>query len=189
MKMTNLFAGAALAAALATATTGAYASTLIGDSVHAEYLYPDTNTLYADLGTAVVGAGSPTYANVNGGNVLNIDITGSQIVFSWFGAGASSAGTFDGVEFTDTTHPFTNAVLDGVTNTPGILASAVTLVGGSIFVDLNNGVYSPEQNITVDVNGVGGVPEPATWAMLLLGMGGVGAAMRSRRRMSGAVSV
>jgi hypothetical protein len=28
----------------------------------------------------------------------------------------------------------------------------------------------------------GGVPEPATWAMLILGMGGVGAALRSRRR-------
>jgi hypothetical protein len=28
----------------------------------------------------------------------------------------------------------------------------------------------------------GGVPEPATWAVMLLGFGGVGAAMRSRRR-------
>jgi len=30
-------------------------------------------------------------------------------------------------------------------------------------------------------NGVGDVPEPATWAMLLIGFGGLGAAMRRRR--------
>ena len=29
---------------------------------------------------------------------------------------------------------------------------------------------------------VGGVPEPATWAMMLLGFGGIGLAMRKRRR-------
>ena len=29
---------------------------------------------------------------------------------------------------------------------------------------------------------VGGVPEPATWAMMLIGFGGIGAAMRTRRK-------
>jgi hypothetical protein len=31
------------------------------------------------------------------------------------------------------------------------------------------------------------VPEPATWAMMMIGIGGIGAAMRSRRRAAGAV--
>lgn len=35
----------------------------------------------------------------------------------------------------------------------------------------------------------GGVPEPATWAMLQLGLGAVGAAMRTARRRMGAAAV
>jgi hypothetical protein len=34
----------------------------------------------------------------------------------------------------------------------------------------------------------GGVPEPATWAMMLAGFGGVGALMRSRRRVAAATA-
>jgi hypothetical protein len=34
---------------------------------------------------------------------------------------------------------------------------------------------------TITLTGVG-VPEPATWAMMILGFGGVGAVMRQRRR-------
>jgi len=30
--------------------------------------------------------------------------------------------------------------------------------------------------------GAGGVPEPSTWAMMLLGFGGIGMAMRRSRR-------
>jgi hypothetical protein len=33
--------------------------------------------------------------------------------------------------------------------------------------------------------GLSAVPEPATWALMLMGMGGLGAALRSRRTMNG----
>jgi hypothetical protein len=36
---------------------------------------------------------------------------------------------------------------------------------------------------TADLAGVGGVPEPATWAMMLIGFGGLGAVLRRRRSL------
>lgn len=40
-----------------------------------------------------------------------------------------------------------------------------------------------------DIPGVPGIPEPTTWAMMILGFFGIGAAMRRRRRGSRAVAV
>jgi hypothetical protein len=37
-------------------------------------------------------------------------------------------------------------------------------------------------NIVVDEPIVSGVPEPATWAMMILGFAGIGAALRRRNR-------
>ncbi len=51
-------------------------------------------------------------------------------------------------------------------NDPQISFDTLTLTSGGGFIG----------------NGVGGVPEPGTWAMLLIGACGVGAALRSRRR-------
>ena len=45
-------------------------------------------------------------------------------------------------------------------------------------------VQGPPAELIWDFKGapVGGVPEPATWGMMLLGFGGIGMAMRTRRR-------
>jgi hypothetical protein len=44
--------------------------------------------------------------------------------------------------------------------------------------------YEWNNNVGSFSAAVSGVPEPATWAMMLLGFGGLGAAMRSRRKLA-----
>jgi PEP-CTERM motif len=68
-----------------------------------------------------------------------------------------------------------------------------TTVGDTYLYSFNvpNFAGTPD-GFTVDVTnavvGTGGVPEPATWAMMLVGFGGLGAAMRSRRKLAGRVA-
>ncbi len=46
----------------------------------------------------------------------------------------------------------------------------------------------PQALFAIDGAAAGAVPEPATWGMMLLGLGALGATMRSRRRSAGALA-
>jgi PEP-CTERM motif len=51
--------------------------------------------------------------------------------------------------------------------------------------DIVGGSTPPTFNLAFSLSGVSGVPEPSTWAMMLLGFAGLGFAFRqSRRRVS-----
>ena len=71
-------------------------------------------------------------------------------------------------------NPDEPATFIGFTSTTPITDISITYPGGYAF-DL------------VNVSVLGAVPEPSAWAMMLLGLGGLGAAMRSRGRSAAAV--
>ena len=85
----------------------------------------------------------------------------------------------------------------GVALTPGTyyfgLQNAVVPSGDPIYWDQNDGPSAGYENAegsigseTFDITS--SVPEPASWALMLVGFGGIGAAMRSRRRVAAAVA-
>lgn len=67
--------------------------------------------------------------------------------------------------------------------------NSFSAIGGLGVVDFDqNGVATTlAGNVTVGGGGLNGVPEPATWAMMLMGFGGLGAILRRRRAAAFAV--
>lgn len=71
-----------------------------------------------------------------------------------------------------------SATNDLVSGYQGVVATVTGTGSDSLmFTAYNNPAYTYLDNVTLSA-----VPEPATWAMMLVGFGGLGAAMRSRRR-------
>ena len=56
------------------------------------------------------------------------------------------------------------------------------------FSSMDEGGLPSYGNEITAVSLTSAVPEPMTWAMMLVGLGGIGVAMRSRRRLAGAVA-
>jgi hypothetical protein len=97
---------------------------------------------------------------------------GSGAVFGTQPGGGTVTYTSDFVDFTDQTAGDFSIGLTGIT--PGFSASAWT-------ADSVGSFASDSANVG------NGVPEPATWAMMIVGFGGVGVLMRRRRAFAFAV--
>jgi hypothetical protein len=107
-------------------------------------------------------------------NVLSASLVGTNPAFGTFTIGIDCSSCGNGGS-NAINGPLTFTVLNTtlanfVNNTDGFIFSA-DIVGNGITGAVGNGVP-----------GQPGVPEPATWAMLIVGMGMVGAGMRMRRR-------
>ena len=108
-------------------------------------------------------------------NVLNITPASGRIQF----------GANQSVSFRDTTNAFTSATLVLAQNTTFI---ASDLVFSNGLVTLNLGGRTIESNGLISIaltTFAAAVPEPATWAMMILGFGLVGEGLRRRRTAPG----
>jgi hypothetical protein len=101
--------------------------------------------------------------------VLSFEDVSSLIIgatpFSVSAFGAAPVGYLPGASFTTETLDFTPSTANG----------SIDFIGG---VESDN-TLSAIDNLTIST---ASVPEPATWAMMLVGFGGLGAAMRSHRK-------
>ncbi len=135
----------------------------------------DFNGSFGSFSSVVTGSFSNSYTfDVSGPGFLGASLT------------ASTAGTLPALNFT-------NVTLNGTALTPGtvggqlafgirdLLTSSITntlLIEGT-----GNGSFGGSVSFQPFGGGgtPGGVPEPATWAMLISGLGAVGAVARRRR--------
>ena len=146
----------------------------------------------------------PSYPSVDGfnttpGGAYFVEGQGGTLTFSFanpiqsFGAYLSGVQTNffpDSLVFSDGSIQLISLVGTGTSNNVGELAfigftdpgqaiTSVTIIAGATGLGEDYiGVDDVRFQLTPSA-----VPEPATWVMMLLGFGGLGAAMRSRRRV------
>ena len=172
----SLIAAAAALFSAVPATAG-----LLGDSVVIKRV--QGGTVFKTV-SSNVGAGFE-YTD----NFFNIDVTENQIMFS---GGNFSIGsieyTFEGLDFDDnaatanTVEAFESNQIFGSANNP-FDANRVTIApGGKLSLSLANttGGAGAFARITLGAAQPAGVPEPASWAMMIGGFALAGAASRRR---------
>ena len=132
---------------------------------------------YLDLvGQGGTGSISQTFAT-NAGSRYNISFAYSHNLFTPSVTSASAALSVAGLLDTISHSTGTTANLDwrNYLGTFTATGSSTTLS----FVNLTGGA---NEGVFLDAVSVQAVPEPATWAMMLLGFGGIGFAMRRAKR-------
>ena len=182
MKPYSFLAATATATAIATfaLATPASASLLDGNSVGIQYLFPDSGTVFADLGSNLVGTDPPTTFNPYFDFVFT-DTTASASAFQQFATWSATA--FNGFRLYDingTIDAFTSVTIDSLSNMVGLDASRITFDADNIYVNWQGLSFSEETIVTLNINGADvNVPEPGSLALLGVAMAGLG---WSRRR-------
>jgi hypothetical protein len=154
-------------------------ASLIGESFHADRLFPDAASVLADLGDAVVGAGVEFTAS------FLVDITDTQIIINSFVGGGIIADTaFNGLRLTDLGAAGITSLSVAASNLDGFGADNLTLSGADIFINFTNDGFSPnfDENTEIVINvhqGELAVPAPGSLALLLAGSAGL---LLGRRR-------
>lgn len=165
----------ASAMALAGTTTSANAASVV-TGVSPATLAPPASALFGAVVSGTAGTSTAiddTFTfNIVGGPAL----TNAQVSTIMLGV--------DDIDFTsitlDSIYAFTQVSFDPSTETWALLSPAVLGDGGHT-IEVIGSLHGETGSYAGTLN-VQAVPEPATWAMMLLGFGAIGLSLRSRRR-------
>lgn len=172
-------------------STPAFAA-LDGTSATVGYYFPDLGTVYGggnpSVSPFVIGAGVESVIDVEGVTFISVDFTdlGLSLTFNTvLGQPTWNNSAFNGLVFTGSGFSgLTSATLLG-SSTFGVgdfTQSDITLVGDQLQLNWAGVPYS--DGLRLDISFAQAVPEPATWAMFILGFGAIGATLRRRNAIT-----
>jgi len=196
VKKLVLLASAALLVTGLIGAAPAKAATLIGNSISASYGFPNTGTFptgFVSYSSSTFSIADPDVETVlslvsnlhpRSPDVVFVDFSAHALTFTFLNAQTRTASTFNGPEFTVLSgNPF--GAIDSVVISGGQTVDA-SIVGGVLEVNWQGQIFAA--NDTVVINFASPVPEPSTWAMMILGFAGVGF-MAYRRKSKPALAV
>ncbi|MES2353665.1 MAG: PEP-CTERM sorting domain-containing protein [Pseudomonadota bacterium] len=148
----------------------------VGNTVHADYLFPDIGNAFTNLGDAVIGSG-PEFA-VTYVSTLTADISDTSILINIFNGDALfSPSPFNGFHFFDTLgtiSPITNVSIASI-NRFDFNASDITFDADNIFLNFEGLIVVPDSSLLLNVSFV---PEPVSALLFGLGLTVIGLGWR-----------
>jgi hypothetical protein len=170
-----------VAAWLGVAMTAGAAPMLDGETVRAQWLFPDVSTAF-QTEDVVVGPGLEI-PDIAGG--FDVDLSDTQIHFSNLTASQGySSGTFNGWLFFDLNSvidAFGSVAINPATNMVGFNASRISFDADNIWVDFVGLTGDSSTVVVLDI-GPAVVPEPSTALLLAAGTALLAGLRRARER-------
>lgn len=145
---------------------------MLGSTVSVDFFFPDTSTVYCTNGSAVVSGGVEYPGSCSGFDPVKIDISDAGMTVDT-GGSTWADGAFNGFRLTVLSGPAISAA-SYLGGSMGV--TSLTVDAGSLWVNFAG--VSPGGVAEFSLSAV---PEPETYAMLLLGLAGVAAAVRRQR--------
>lgn len=186
-----------VAASLAAFISGTSASqaSLIGTSVTLNYDYQaqtSTDIFTVGSGVEITCPGAANVCGILTAPTQTVDVGASSILYAYNGSGASfNAVTPNKFDFENLNPGFTIGNVNLSTNISGLDLTRVTFTGSSLQINMEGLGLNPTQPGSPDFFNIGltsAVPEPSTWAMMILGFIGIGFAAYRQKRLARSVS-
>jgi hypothetical protein len=160
------------------------ATTWTNQSLTFNYYFPTLGTVFTGSPISFVADGSPNLSTLPQDfpatfSVIGISPNEVQISYSYPQANANfnlTATTFNGFTISGPVgdSPIAAAFVDSNSAVTGLSNSEVSFAANSVTVNLAGDTFSVGSVGLIDVQFAEPVPEPSTWAMMILGFAGIG---------------
>ncbi len=169
-----------LAAGLSPASAG-----LVGTTATVNYNWPALGDVLFSGGSALVVAGGTAFSLSDGGLEVEVNDANIEITFpNGWSFNAVDPKTFDGVVLTDDAVNITGISLNSTSTNIPYSVTDISFDSHNVEVNFPFPPFTAlgaGATVSVDLT-TSSIPEPSTWAMMLLGMAGLGFAARRRTR-------